>query len=167
MVSLAADEVIQTTRTFESHISSWSFQHSTAFRTSLTETSIFLTSGSAEEIDREQGIEHTTMTHVLFTGVDRPDGATSGGDETGVDVNTTVWRIRDFSTLLARIPFAARLLAFVCPCRRTWNPNFCVRICTCPSSASALGNVFTRNRCTVCAFVVTFGTLSRSRPICR
>ena len=31
-----------------------------------------------------------------------------------------------------------------------------------PSSASALGKVFTRNRCAVCAFVVTCGTLSRS-----
>ena len=50
-LSLAADEVIQITRTFESHISSWSFQHSIAFMISLVEISIFLTSGSAEETD--------------------------------------------------------------------------------------------------------------------
>ena len=50
-LSLAADEVIQTTRTLEFHISSGSFQHSITFRTSLVEISIFLTSGSAEETD--------------------------------------------------------------------------------------------------------------------
>ena len=51
-LSLAGDEVIQTTRTFEFHISSWSFQDSISFRTSLVEISIFLTSaGSAEETD--------------------------------------------------------------------------------------------------------------------
>ena len=36
-----------------------------------------------------------------------------------------------------------------------------MRICTCPSSASALGKVLARIRCAVCASVVTFGTLSR------
>ena len=44
-MSLAADEVIQTTRTFEFQISSWSFRHP------IVEISIFLTSGGAEETD--------------------------------------------------------------------------------------------------------------------
>ena len=51
MLSLAADEVIQTTRTFESHISSWSFQHSKAFRTSLIEISIISPLAAPKRLD--------------------------------------------------------------------------------------------------------------------
>ena len=62
-----ADDVIQTTRTLELHISSRSFQHSVTFRTSLIEISIFLTSGCAGKTDGEQGIEHTAVTNDAAT----------------------------------------------------------------------------------------------------
>ena len=61
---LEADEAIQTTGTFEFHISSWSFQHSITFRTSVVEVSILFTSGSAHEADREQVTHDAATEHV-------------------------------------------------------------------------------------------------------
>ena len=67
------------------------------------------------------------------------------GDETGVDVNTTCAEEAESSGHdLAQCggfvifhtsctdPFRCSTSCPCCPCRRTWNPNFCVRICTCP-----------------------------------